>query len=399
MLLRRLFFLEKGKILLITSCLMGFVGVVSILFQLHIFFILLIAMIMVLQLFLYIKDKEVKKVEPKYVLDAFPMPVIITFNSKIQDVNNATVNLLGARNKKELIGRSFPELISLEEREDRSLHTADNQETNFSVKGKLNCINGRNLDVELLSSSSPSYQSDGGECYIIKDISEFMEREKKLQHSEQLSVLGELAAGIAHEIRNPLTSLKGFLQLSSSSEQNRGIYNDIMLSEINRINLIVGELLLLSKPKEMIYTSSHLLTLIRTVVTIVNTQAILYNIEINIESDPEVKDLKISCEENKLKQVFINLLKNGIEAMQKEGKMYIKVSKIKDRVHLTFIDEGQGISEEELEQLGKRFYSTKENGTGLGLMISFNIIENHKGKMNISSEVGKGTAIEISLPI
>jgi signal transduction histidine kinase len=149
----------------------------------------------------------------------------------------------------------------------------------------------------------------------------------------------------------------------------------------------------------MVFQPSHLLSLIKTVVTIVNTQAILYNIEIITEIDDEVQQLNISCEENKLKQVFINILKNGIEAMQIEGKMYIKVKRLNNDVHISFIDEGKGIPEEELEKLGKRFYSTKENGTGLGLMISFNIIENHKGKMSISSKVGKGTVIDIVLPV
>jgi signal transduction histidine kinase len=354
---------------------------------------------MVIQLVLILdKNRLRSKMAQKVYLDDIPLPVIITDNEKLLDLNTATVLMLGAKDKNELIGRAVNEFITFRERGHKSFPVENFQHTQFSIKGKLNCINGRELEIELLSSIR-SNDLNGRICYVIKDISEYIESEKKLQHSEQLSVLGELAAGIAHEIRNPLTSLKGFLQLSTGTKENREIYNDIMLSEINRINLIVGELLLLSKPKEMVFQPSHLLSLIRTVVTIVNTQAILYNIEIITEIDHEVQQINISCEENKLKQVFINILKNGIEAMQIEGKMYIKVKRLNNDVHISFIDEGKGIPEEELERLGKRFYSTKENGTGLGLMISFNIIENHKGKMNISSEVGKGTIIDIVLPV
>ncbi|MBO1512989.1 ATP-binding protein [Metabacillus bambusae] len=398
MLLRKLL-QDQDKFIIISTCSIGLIGIVSLLLQIQISIAILIAIIMVIQLVLIIdRSRQRSKMAQKVFLDDIPLPIIITDNEKLLDLNTATVFMFGAKDKYELIGRAVNEFITFLERGNNSLHVENFQHAQLSIKGKINCINGRVLDIELISSVR-SNELNGRICYVIKDISEYIESEKKLQHSEQLSVLGELAAGIAHEIRNPLTSLKGFLQLSTGTEKNREIYNNIMLSEINRINLIVGELLLLSKPKEMVFQPSHLLSLIRTVVTIVNTQAILYNIEIITEIDHEVQKLNISCEENKLKQVFINILKNGIEAMQIEGKMYIKVKRLNNDVHISFIDEGKGIPEEELERLGKRFYSTKENGTGLGLMISFNIIENHKGKMNISSKVGKGTVIDIVLPV
>jgi two-component system, sporulation sensor kinase E len=390
---------DQNKFLIFSTCLTGLIGIVGLLLQIRISIAILIVIIMVIQLVLILDiNRQRSKTAQKVIIDDIPLPVIITDNEKLLDLNTATVLMIGAKNKNELIGRAVNEFITFRERGHKSLHVQDFQHAQLSIKGKINCMNGRVLDIELLSGDRTN-ELDGRICYVIKDISEYIESEKKLQHSEQLSVLGELAAGIAHEIRNPLTSLKGFLQLSIGTKENREIYNNIMLSEINRINLIVGELLLLSKPKEMVFQPSHLLSLIKTVVTIVNTQAILYNIEIITEIDDEVQQLNISCEENKLKQVFINILKNGIEAMQIEGKMYIKVKRLNNDVHISFIDQGNGIPEEELERLGKRFYSTKENGTGLGLMISFNIIENHKGKMSISSEVGKGTVIDIVLPV
>lgn len=391
---------NKYQILLISSYSIGLIGILSLLFDLHRLFIALIIVILVLQLFLVIKDKRFRLGTAQQILiDEIPLPIIITMKGKIHHLNLAAVQLIGVVDKKEVFNRSIFEFLTSTEREDLSLADIDKEHTVLSRKLKFNCLNDRKLDIELLKYRLQTDDKAGKECYVIMDISSIMESEKKLQHSEQLSVVGELAAGVAHEIRNPLTSLKGFLQLSASSVQNAKIYHDIMLSEINRINLIVGELLLLAKPKEMVFQQTQLLPLIGTVVTIVKTQAILYNIEIRTEMDQDVKDIKINCEENKLKQVFINILKNGIEAMEKEGEITIKINKQNEYIHITFIDQGKGIPEEELQKIGKRFYTTKENGTGLGLMISFNIIEHHNGKMNISSEVGKGTEIEIILPI
>ncbi|WP_052738021.1 ATP-binding protein [Bacillus sp. SA1-12] len=383
---------RRDMLTIMAGFLLGLIGILSILIELHDFFIMFIVIIMILQMLLLLKNSkkaDQAKKNQDLSIEEIPLPVMITVGERIQELNMSAVQVIGKVDKQEVIGKSVFEFITYH----------GNGQVPFNFRGKLTRENGLTLDVELFCSSIGTSQTDKKKCYVITDISGLIENEKKLQHSEQLSVIGELAAGIAHEIRNPLTSLKGFLQLSSNSEKNREVYNSIMLSEINRINLIVGELLLLSKPKEMVFRPIHLLSLIKTVVTILGTQAILFNIEIMIEADNEVNELNINCEENKLKQVFINLLKNGIEAMEKEGKMVIKIKKVKGYVQLTFIDEGKGISKEELEQLGKRFYSTKENGTGLGLMISYNIIENHKGKMKITSEKGKGTEIEIILPI
>ncbi|MGM7724035.1 histidine kinase dimerization/phospho-acceptor domain-containing protein [Metabacillus sp. Hm71] len=331
---------RKDMLIIMASFILGLIGILGILVELHDFFILFIIIIMILQISLLLKTSKKAdhaKRNQDLSIEEIPLPVIITDKERIRELNMAAVQLVGAANKHELIGKSVFEFIISHGK------SSNEQQVPFNLKGKLTRKNGHKLDVELLCSSISSIRKDHKKCYVIKDISALIENEKKLQHSEQLSVIGELAAGIAHEIRNPLTSLKGFLQLSSNSEQNREVYNSIMLSEINRINLIVGELLLLSKPKEMVFRPIHVLSLIKTVVTIVNTQAILYNIEIMIEADHEVNELTVNCEENKLKQVFINILKNGIEAMEKEGKLVIRIKKVNEHVQLIFIDEGKGI--------------------------------------------------------
>ena len=203
--------------------------------------------------------------------------------------------------------------------------------------------------------------------------------------------------GIAHEIRNPLTSIRGFIQLFQSKYTEDEQYFKLVLSELDRINLIVGEFLVLSKPTAVEFKEKEITTLIKDVVTLINTQAIMNNIQI-VEEYRSVLP-KVVCEENQLKQVFINLLKNAIEAMPDGGIIEVKVlEKDKDKVSIFITDQGMGIPEERIPKLGEPFYTTKEKGTGLGLMTCYKIIENHDGEMNISSEINKGTLVEILLP-
>ncbi|WP_017725875.1 ATP-binding protein [Halalkalibacterium ligniniphilum] len=327
-------------------------------------------------------------------LEKIPTPIFFLVCNKITYVNNAGMVFLGVERKENLIDRSLDDFICRNEEDDDG-----NSMIVLPDKRQIECkivnAQGEYLDVEIVYTHM-SFEKKNGYLLVMKDLTELKDNQKRLEHSEQLNILGELAAGIAHEIRNPLTSLKGFLQLSESRDER---YTRIMLSEIERINLIVNELLLIAKPKDMMFESKPLLPIIETVVTIANTQAIIHNIVIQTHIDEEAQEAVIWCEENKLKQVFLNILKNGIEAMSGEGTIYLKIWKEKNSVHLSFKDEGVGISETDLANLGKRFYSTKRNGTGLGLMLSFRMIEEHGGEMNIHSEVGKGTEVEIILPL
>jgi two-component system, sporulation sensor kinase A len=232
----------------------------------------------------------------------------------------------------------------------------------------------------------------------IVDITDQKIREKKIREAEKLSLIGELAAGIAHEIRNPLTSLRGFVQMYQDEDIHgkNDLRHEIMLSEIDRINEIVSELLVLAKPGNETYAFGNVVEKLNHVVTLFDGQASLYNILIKKEWESDLPS--IYCHSS-LKQVFINVLKNAIESMPHGGQVLIKVKKIDDQIQIHFIDQGYGIPKHHLEKVFQPFYTTKETGTGLGLMVSRRIIENHKGKMRIESEAGKGTMVEIILPI
>ncbi|MCL7746790.1 ATP-binding protein [Halalkalibacter alkaliphilus] len=237
-----------------------------------------------------------------------------------------------------------------------------------------------------------------GTVITFRDISEKKKTEQMLAEWEKLSLVGQMSAGIAHEIRNPITSLKGFVQLIRESKQLREDYFDIMDSEFNRIETIIKELLMFSKPKDVNFTQHDLKELITQVVMLMEPQAILKNIRIDTEWNSN--EAIISCLEHQIKQAFLNLIKNAMEAMVNGGNITVKVDTNEKDVLIQVIDNGPGIPKEKLEKIGEPFFTTKEGGTGLGMMVTKNIIKNnHQGALEVESEVGKGTTFHIRLPL
>ncbi|PWK15583.1 PAS domain S-box protein [Tumebacillus permanentifrigoris] len=257
---------------------------------------------------------------------------------------------------------------------------------------------GTPLDV--LLSISPHRDEAGhiaGYSFTIRDITDRKRTEELLLQSEKLNIAGQLAAGVAHEIRNPLTALVGFVQLMQQGMSNPK-YLEIMSAELKRIETIVSELLVLSKPQAMTYKPKKLADILQHVVTLIETQAIIHNVQVLPSFDPDELPA-LECDENQLKQVFINFLQNAIDAMPHGGDIHIEVERTALHEVLIHIrDQGIGIPPERIEKLGEPFYTTKEKGTGLGLMISKRIIDHHNGSMQIDSEVDVGTTISVRLP-
>ncbi|MBD3861010.1 PAS domain-containing protein [Bacillus sp. 28A-2] len=233
---------------------------------------------------------------------------------------------------------------------------------------------------------------------ISEDITNQKQSEKMLMKSEMLSAVGQLAAGIAHEIRNPLTSLKGFLQLMIQSKKYQKDYADVMMSEFNRLEAIINEFLVLSRSKSVKFEPVHVNLLLEEVIMVVESQAVLKGVSIQKNFSPSLPN--IQGIPNELKQVFLNILKNGIEAMDGVTGV-IKVTSLpkNNQMMLIFEDQGKGIPEDEMGKLGEPFYTTKEKGTGLGLMMTIKIIESHGGTIRFESKSFEGTRVIITFPM
>ncbi|MGJ7034169.1 ATP-binding protein [Anoxybacillus eryuanensis] len=235
-----------------------------------------------------------------------------------------------------------------------------------------------------------------GLVVIGRDITQQKIAEQLLLKKEKLSVIGELAAGIAHEIRNPLTSIKGFLQMMKETKEVDERFVQIMLDEIERVNQIVTQLLVLAKPQMKAYKPLALHDVLEYVIELFTYEAILQNVQMKYE--PRTSAM-IYGDKNELIQVFVNIVKNALEAMPKGGKLTISTKDEDDCVYVVIEDTGKGIEQERLKHIGEPFYTLKEKGMGLGLTTSMKIVHEHKGTMQIESEVGKGTRVRMMLPL
>lgn len=242
-------------------------------------------------------------------------------------------------------------------------------------------------------------------CYygMVRDITEVKQKEEILCEQEKLASLSYLAAGLAHEIRNPLTTIRGFVQILKSRLENEleNEYLDIILQELDRTTALVGDMLMLARPRPGEYLVFDLLPLVENVVEFMRPQAILAEIE--LEYVHHTESLKVRAVEDQIKQVLINIIRNAVEAIEGKGRILVETGRevVEDRVmaRIQVTDTGQGIPEENLEKVFEMFYTTKQGGSGFGLPLCRRILEEHGGKIVIHSRVGEGTTVSVYLPL
>lgn len=223
-----------------------------------------------------------------------------------------------------------------------------------------------------------------------------LEIEEQLRRADRLSTLGELAAGMAHELRNPLSSIKGtaeILQGDYKPGDRKYEFIGIMVKEVERLNRVVEEFLRFARPLPLQPTDVDLGEEISSVTHLLKGQAANIAMDIIPFSIPKIK-----ADREKLVQVFLNIVLNAIQAMPNGGRLTITASVSNGFVELSFRDTGPGIPEENRDRLFKPFFTTKSAGTGLGLAISNRIVEAHGGKITFESKVGMGTTFRVRLP-
>ncbi|GBG56608.1 sporulation kinase C [Sporomusaceae bacterium FL31] len=242
--------------------------------------------------------------------------------------------------------------------------------------------------------------------------------ERENMRVDRLATVSLIAAGLAHEIRNPLTAIKGFVQLMArkSDQPAQPAHLHIMLTEIERIERLTNEFRMLARPpRPPQYKPLDLVSIIQDVILLIDRQAVEKGIKIQFQAEtagqnqlfwPILVDAEHSPEgsfivrgdEGQMKQVLLNLLRNAIEAIEIGGNIRVTISKKEHHVIVAVKDTGSGISQEILDQIGTPFFTTKESGTGLGLSLCLSIIQQHGGKIEINSVSNVGTMISVFLP-
>ncbi|MFG6497002.1 ATP-binding protein [Fictibacillus sp. UD] len=341
------------------------------------------------------QDQNLKKFKQlfNHALEAI---VLCRSNMEIAEVNDRACELLQL-SKEELIGRSAEEFFvrngraAIRKKWEEVLHGK-------KITGEFRYRTPEGFVREIEYSCQKDIV-DHLHVTILKDVTDQKLTEQKLLKAEALNVVGELAAGVAHEIRNPLTSLKGFVQLIQNQTNEFNQYLSIILSEVDRIEHIIKEFLVLSKSNSQNFKMACITDIIKDTVDLLNTQAIMKNIEIKTELEDQMP--LVFCDSMQLKQVFINFVKNAIEASSIGDcvKVSLRLSDDKNNIQIQVRDYGCGMDEVVLKKIGKPFFTTKEEGTGLGMMVSTNIIKHHNGKLDVKSKKGKGTTFMITIPV
>jgi len=237
----------------------------------------------------------------------------------------------------------------------------------------------------------------GFAAILNEKIVERRKLKKEISKAEKLHTIGELAASIAHEIRNPLTVVNGFLQIMRKEEKgNHSQYIQLIIHELNRAEMIINDYLNLAKPQLEKIEKVDLSIVLKEVCTVLEAYAIKNGVDLKHWLH---QSIIVQSDRNQLKQVFVNIIKNAIEATPNGGYVDVRLTEKSSKAIITISDNGKGMSQEELDKIGTLFYTTKEFGTGLGTSVAISIIEKMNGKIHYSSEIGKGTTVEIHVPI
>ncbi|MGN7174672.1 PAS domain-containing sensor histidine kinase [Paenibacillus sp. FSL R5-0490] len=345
-------------------------------------------------------EKSLRESEQKFrMIFEGALEGILLWNDQFQivDINQSGQRML-QMSKEDLVGISLHSIlndcnITDDELKDqiRSIHSEGQSDGNLSITLK----SGRKKFFEF---SNKLNIFSNISMTTFKDITEKLEMEEQLRKSDTLNVIGELAAGIAHEIRNPMTALKGFIQLLEGSvKEDHTMYFNVITTELSRIDSIINEFLILAKPQAVKFVEKDISQIMKETVDLLSAQAVLHNVQFRTYYEQNLP--RVFCESNQMKKVFINIIKNAIEVMPKGGYITVSIQKESDqKVHISIGDEGTGIPAHKIKKLGEPFYTTKERGTGLGLMVTYKIVEEHKGTIEVESKLGEGTVFHIYLP-
>lgn len=316
--------------------------------------------------------------------------VIVDVNKNVERFFDST--------RKEIIGRSMLDLKIFADQEQRNefLTELTKEGKNYDKEIKIRTRAG---EERVLLGTGVVVNMSGERCMLLshRDITESIEMEKEMKKLERFNLIGQVAAGIGHEIRNPLTTVRGFLQLFQTKQESCQNFKDqfrLMIEELDRANSIITEFLTLARSKPEKVEMKNLNDVINKILPLIQAQAIKEEKHVYAILD-KVPDLPL--DENEIRQVIFNFVRNGLEAMQEGGNITIRTYTRQSHVILSIRDEGEGIKTEILEKIGTPFYTTKDGGTGLGLAICYSIAERHQASIDVKTGP-RGTDFIVKFP-
>lgn len=304
-------------------------------------------------------------------------------------INPAAERLLGW-SKEELLGKDVLEVLfgdSLQVlRKDLTVNETIKLGESFSIDDEIFLRkDGTKLPVSFVTNPICENGRIIGSITVFHDITERKQTEEEVARLERLHLVGEMAAGIGHEIRNPMTTVRGFLQIFTEKSEfiKYKEHFELMIEELDRANSIIKEYLNLAKDKTINLTLHNLNSIISAISPLIQADAILSDKHVNLQLG-DIPNLQL--DEQEMRQLILNLTRNGLEAMSSGGRLTVSTYQEGEEVVLSVADQGKGIDPDLLEKLGTPFLSSKEEGTGLGLAICFSIVARHNALLKVNTD-------------
>lgn len=343
--------------------------------------------------------REVEKLQ-QFIDETMIAVIIVNHNGRITHINDMGYQLFHVQSniqeRSEIVGKYFTSFFNAEQQE------SDGKLLFEALKGNKTQLEQRFEDGRTFLKTAFCIRNlqNGvitGAALIAQDITELALLRDEVGRMERLSLIGQMAASITHEIRNPMAVIRGFVQLMRErSPDSQQEYYQIVMEELDRANMIISDFLSLAQNRVLQMEMKSLHDIIREMVPLLNADANLRGqaIEVNLcEFIP-----LIMLNDKEIKQLLLNLARNGMEAMNDKGvlRIHTTYSEEKDWIELRIQDEGVGISLEQKKRLFEPFYTTKTRGTGLGLPLCLSIAERHNGRIEVESHEGEGTTFIVS---
>jgi len=338
------------------------------------------------------------------LISKLPVGIIATdHENKIRTFNSTAAAMTGI--SLETVQNGEPEaVLPTEVSRFFPLHENSDEITDRDVS----LAGGDNVHYSLHLSSLPVYNQDSnfmGRVLLMYDLSDLKRLEREIQRHDRLVALGKMAAGVAHEVRNPLSSIKGFATLLGSkfkdgSQEHEAA--DLLVYEAERLNRSITELLNYARPTTLKKEQINLGDLVASSLKLISTDAQALGVKTSLEIDPDIPSINV--DRDRINQVLLNLYLNGLQAfeassLEKELKVSVHSDAVGGAIRIKIQDNGKGISQENIDKVLDPYFTTKPEGTGLGLALAYKIVDEHNGTIRFKSTEGQGTAVSVTIPV